>query len=241
MAVFAGTWEDEDGKPFDPSAQAAERSCGGKVASVVRNARCPHAQQGMLACAVRIMAQAGWWTLTEEQKVMWDPKFGLASPRRDNAWPRTPNPWIHFVMANAAMAYHDGLVDVFDAIGWGDWMAQSVIDRCSAAEQSFDWTCILVHPFAHDDNLRLICFQCNPRYVPPNLGGAPPPLPRIRGYYNTRLAGTFDGFEFDVREYKGTFPCPFPVKVGDELTCFFRLRSNGAHDLTLTRTFNVTA
>lgn len=110
MAIFAGTWFDGQGNPFDPSAQPSREFPGGGVAFVTRHGR-PYS--GVRAhFALCVSAHAAFWTnvMSDQDRQEWADIGNVGVLARGQLFPTGVAPFVPYnAMAFVHCFYPDGM------------------------------------------------------------------------------------------------------------------------------------
>ena len=213
MAIFAGTWVDDTGHPWDPDAKVLQTWTGGGAVCVRRRRLVNHPSKVPFIAAARYAADRWHNALAGADRDLWDADGPNGVPRRGTLDRTAVNGFVMFNAFDFVQLYADPPSDV-DAPGSPavDFLTTS-IDAVTLGAQTVTFTATLQFEIPLCTLARLATFQINPAAVL-----------RANPWKATRLIDLADAVDLDPASYTPTVPLAWPVASGDIVRLYWRGR-----------------
>jgi len=213
--IYAGTWKDQEGVPFDNNAKVLQLTPGGGIACTRRRALVAHPCKTPFTSAARNLRDRWWHTLEQWMRDYWW-NDGLVGSSKRGSLDRTPTQgFIHFQAAAFAKQWLDPPTDLDYIQGWPDqtWTSAS-IDSISIPNQTVTFTC------QYTDKMHL-CLDNN--FVTYQI--RPSKIHASNPWRATRMIDLARMTSADPTEYSTTVPLAWKARTGDLIRLYFRGRS----------------
>jgi len=169
---------------------------------------------------IRTLATRDWVTVAPNIKQIWKDPFGPAAWSRDGGLSGQRHGWRHFVMAHAAAHYYQHEYFPSNPSAMPNTLLITALDN-------IDWT-------ARTATISLEIHWYNP---PETCQAAeiyqvsPWRLTAKRPFHWTRRIATFTAFVTGQNDYQVPITWSFPIRPGQRLWLYVRLRTAGGHAL----------
>ena len=211
--IFAGTFTDPDGKPWDLQTKVLQTWPGGGMGSVRRHGINPHPGHAPFVAAVRYSLDRWRNALDEWDRDGWETIAEQGPSRRGNL-ARTPtHGWITFNAYDFVQLYADPPSEVLGPSETSRTILSTAIDSVDLVNQTVTFTATADVGIAAWLYTRLATFQIEPRAV------------RYRNPWRaTRLIDLAVAGDLDPGPYNPTVPLRWPVSAGENLRLYWRGR-----------------
>lgn len=213
VAIFAGTWTDGSGGPWDESAAVVQTYAGG---GVVRGRRHGLTRTRAMDRFVTMMRSTGaqWLQeLSSSQRGTWQDQAEIGTTRRGSPSQTPGLSFRQFVTFAGVGHYYDSGLNILPA-GTGDvGLASASIDAIDVGAQTVTVSTIGQAGFGDFPNSAVVVYQISPRAT---LWANPWRLTR------SLAMARVDDFTGD--DWTGTLPLAWPVASGELLRLFLRAR-----------------
>lgn len=215
MAIYAGTWTDGAGVPFDPYAIHQANPRWPARALGKRKPRRKPANLVSFPNMGRYAAHRYWYDLEAADRQSW--KLGPQDEAATRSLKdlRTAN---HFL----AMSCFTGPTrrvlaqdDTLAMLGWHSAITAFRLDSASVASRTIDWTATLPDDWPATGNRRLVIYMVNPAYT--NATNI---------YQFARIVQIMTPPGAGPGEVPGAFHSPWPLHKNHAITCIARSRGN---------------
>lgn len=213
MAIFAGTWVDDHGHPWDPSAKVLQTWTGGGAVCVRRTALVNHPAHAPFIAASRYMADRWHNELAPAHRDLWDTD-GITGPARRGSLDRTPtNGYIALNAFDFIQLYADPPSYVLPPTTYAENFTTAAVTALDVPNQTVTFSVDMDALLPFRDNTRLATYQIHPARV---LHANP--------WKHTRLVDFATPPIVPEPPYVATVPLRWPVASGDTVRLYWRGR-----------------
>ena len=213
MAIFAGTWVDDNAHPWDPDAKVLQTWPGGGSVSVTRRALVNHPARAPFIAATRYIADRWHNVLTQPNRDSWDTD-AIDGPSRRGSLDRTPcNGYIALNAFDFIQLYADPPSYVLPALTYAENFTTAAVTAVDVPNQTVTFS-VDMHPLLpFRDYTRLATYQIHPERI---LHANP--------WKHTRLIDFTAPPIVPDPPYVATVPLAWPVAPGDTIRLYWRGR-----------------